>query len=98
LHLVPSPPDPALTRWLGSLVLSTALLLMLSFVPRGLNSLVFFWPEAVLLLALAGMAAWGVSLAGLACAALAIIGRVFWLVRGLGRLARAYLRPGVPAA
>jgi hypothetical protein len=97
LNLVESPPDRTLRRWSEVLVLAAVLLLMLSFVPRGLKLLALFWPETVFLLALAGMAAWGVSLLGLVGASLAILGRAFWLARGLVRFTGSLLRPGAPA-
>ena len=68
-------------RWLALLVAVPVLLLALSFVPGGLRYLANSWPEWCLLLALTGMLAWGVSIAGLLLAVFGIGARVFWAAR-----------------
>ena len=71
--------------WSDFLLLGAALLLMLSYVPRGLGYLAGLWPELCILLALVGMHACGLSLIGMSLAALGVVGRLFWGARSVRR-------------
>lgn len=80
-------------HWSEMLVLAAVALLVLSYMPRSLGYLAYLWPETCILLALAGMFAWGVSLPGVLAAALGIGGRLRWAIEILRRVLVAHWRP-----
>jgi hypothetical protein len=76
------------------MLLAVVVLLLISYVRRGLVLLRTAWPEAILASALLGLWLWGPSLVGLLLVSVAITLRVTWLVEAVRQaLARRLARP-----
>jgi hypothetical protein len=83
----------AASRWSRFLVLAAVLLIILSYVPRGLTYLASLWPEICTFVGLAGMFAWGVSFAGVLLVAVGSISRLIWVARVARSFAVSLFRP-----
>jgi hypothetical protein len=72
-------------------------LLLLSYLPRGLDLLRVMWPEAILAMALAGIGLGGVSLVGITLCGVAVVLRAIWIVLMLRRKLPTWFARGAPS-